>query len=136
MPSNIKLTADGTMTGTPSYMCPEAVTGKSPVDHRSDIYSLGCVMYWLLTGQLVFTAATPMAVLMEHVNAEPVPPSKRSEMEIPTDLDEVVLACLAKEPDDRPQGADELASRLKGIDFSPSWDQERARAWWKLHHAE
>jgi serine/threonine-protein kinase len=132
----MKLTAEGTITGTPSYMCPESVTGKSPVDHRSDIYALGCVMYWLLTGSLVFPAETPMAMLMEHVNAEPVPPSKRSEMLIPEDLDRVVLDCLAKDPAGRPQSADELAVLLREIDFEGPWDQEHARSWWHLHHGD
>lgn len=133
---DLKLTADGTITGTPSYICPELVTGKSPVDHRSDIYSLGCVMYWLLTGVLVFTAKTSVAMMMEHVNSEPVPPSQRSELQIPKDLDEVVLACLAKDPADRPQSAAELSERLSRIDFEAAWDNEHARSWWDLHRAE
>jgi serine/threonine-protein kinase len=132
--SDMKLTADGSVTGTPAYMYPEVVSDKNPVDHRSDIYSLGCVAYWLLTGQLVFTAKTHMAMLMEHATAEPVPPSKRSEMEIPKELERVVLTCLEKDPGNRPQSADELASRLRDIEFKQSWDQERAQAWWKLHH--
>ena len=129
----LKLTAEGAVTGTPAYMSPEAVLGKSPVDHRSDLYSLGCVAYWLLTGRLVFTAETPMAVLMKHATAEPEPPSKRSELEIPEELDSVILSCLAKEPGDRPQTAEELAGRLTKIDFRQPWDQKRAQAWWKVH---
>ena len=132
----MKLTAEGLLTGTPAYMSPEAVSGKHPVDHRSDLYSLGCVVYWLLTGRLVFTADTPMAMLMKHATDEPVAPSKRAELEIPEDLDNAVLKCLAKEPEDRPQSAEELAGLLKKIQFGQSWDQERARAWWNLHHAE
>lgn len=133
---DLKLTVEGSVTGTPAYMYPEAVTGKSTIDNRSDIYSLGCVAYWLLTGQLVFTAETRLAMMMEHATTLPVPPSKRSEMEIPEDLDKVILACLEKDSGDRPQSADELASRLRRIDFERSWDQERARAWWKLHRPE
>jgi len=128
-----KLTRDGTITGTPAYMYPEAITGTSPVDHRSDIYSLGCVAYWLLTGELVFTGRTPMALLAEHANAQPIPPSQRSELEIPEALDEVVLACLAKDPADRPDGAEELAGRLERIRFETPWDNARARTWWELH---
>jgi serine/threonine-protein kinase len=77
-----------------------------------------------------------MAVLMKHANTEPVPPSKLSETEIPEDLDNVILSCLAKEPGERPQTADELAGRLRKIDFKQPWDQDRARAWWDVHHAE
>jgi serine/threonine-protein kinase len=128
-----KLTREGSITGTPAYMYPEAITGKGPVDHRSDIYSMGCVAYWLLTGELVFTAETPIAMLTEHVTAQPSPPSRRSELEIPEALDDVVLACLAKQPDDRPHGADDLAGRLERIRFERPWDNESARAWWELH---
>ncbi|MFC1573134.1 serine/threonine-protein kinase [Candidatus Eisenbacteria bacterium] len=131
--ADMKLTVDGAVAGTPAYMYPEAFSGKSPVDNRSDIYSLGCVAYWLLTGQLVFTAETRMAMLMAHATDKPAPPSKRSEMVIPEDLDNVILACLAKKPGDRPQSANELAGRLRRIVFGQPWDQERAQAWWKLH---
>jgi len=130
------LTAEGSITGTPAYMYPEAITGTHPVDHRSDIYSMGCVAYWLLTGELVFKAKAPMAMLTEHITAEPIPPAQRSEFEIPEDLDNVVLACLAKDPNDRPHGADELAGRLERISFEKPWDNERARAWWELHRVD
>jgi len=132
----IKLTAEGLVTGTPAFMSPESVSGKSPVDHRSDLYSLGCVAYWLLTGRLLFAAETPMAMLMKHATDEPVPPSKRAELDIPGELDRVILKCLAKNPNDRPQSAEELAGLLGDISFPQIWNQERARAWWKLHHAE
>jgi serine/threonine-protein kinase len=132
----MKLTAEGTVAGTPAYMYPEAVSGESRVDHRSDIYSMGCVAYWLLTGQQVFTANAPIAMLMEHATAEPVPPSRRCELEIPKDLDDVILACLEKSPENRPQDAEELANRLRKIDFEQCWDQERARAWWRLNHPQ
>jgi serine/threonine-protein kinase len=127
------LSREGSIIGTPAYLCPEAITGQSPVDHRSDIYSMGCVAYWLLTGELVFTAKTSMAMLTEHATAQPVPPSQRSELLIPEALDDVVLACLAKQPGDRPDGANELAERLEGIGFEKPWENERARAWWGLH---
>jgi len=127
------LTREGSIIGTPAYLYPEAITGTSPVDHRSDIYSMGCVAYWLLTGELVFTARTPMAMLTEHATAQPIPLSQRSELLIPEALDDVVLACLAKHPNDRPDGADELAGRLERIGFERPWDNERARAWWELH---
>jgi serine/threonine-protein kinase len=132
--SDMELTAEGTMAGTPAYMYPEVVSGENAVDHRSDIYSMGCVAYWLLTGKQVFAAKTPVAMLMEHATAEPVPPSSMCEMEIPEDLDNVILACLKKDPADRPQAAEELANRLRKIKFEQCWDQERARVWWKLNH--
>jgi serine/threonine-protein kinase len=133
--ADLKLTAEGSVTGTPAYLYPEAISGKHPVDQRSDLYSLGCVAYWLLTGGHVFTADSPMAVLVEHASAAPVPPSERSELEIPAALDALILACLEKEPANRPQTAAELSRRLAEIVFAQPWDQERARAWWGLHRA-
>jgi serine/threonine-protein kinase len=133
--TEMKLTADGSVTGTPAYMYPEALRGDGVIDHRADIYSLGCVAYWLLTGQLVFTASSQMAMLMEHANARPEPPSRRTELEIPPKLDAAVLACLEKNPADRPQGAGALADLLRGIGFAEPWNQARARNWWQLHQA-
>lgn len=130
---DLKLTVDGSVTGTPAYMYPEAISGKNPVDNRSDIYSLGCVAYWLLTGQRVFFADTQMAMLMEHATSDPIPPSERSEMEIPADLDRIIMDCLAKNPGDRPQSAAELASRLDDCDFGDKWSDEQARSWWDIH---
>ena len=95
-------------TGTPAYMAPEIILGEANVDRRADVYALGCVAYYLLTGQLVFEADTPMKMLMQHVQAEPVPPSQRTELRIPRELDELVLACLNKDPNQRPQNAEEL----------------------------
>ena len=130
-----ELTIAGGVLGTPAYMCPEAVTGRHPIDRRSDIYSLGCVAHWLLTGGVVFEAGTPLAMMAEHAKSEPVSPSQRSELEIPGELDELVLACLAKDPDERPGSAEELARRLAAIEFERSWDGARARNWWDLHGA-
>ena len=85
------------------------------VDHRADIYATGCVAYWLLTGQLVFTGDTPMQLLLQHAQAAPEPPSSRTESPIPAELDAIVLACLAKDPSERPQTARELARRLEAV---------------------
>ncbi|MCH8017430.1 MAG: transposase, partial [Acidobacteria bacterium] len=65
-------------------------------DHRVDLYSVGCVAYWMLTGQLVFEGESPMNIVMEHVHAKPIPPSQRTEVEVPGDLEDIVLSCLAK----------------------------------------
>ena len=85
------------------------------VDRRADVYALGCVAYYLLTGQLVFEADTPMKMLMQHVQAGPVPPSQRTELPIPRELDELVLACLEKDPHKRPQNAEELLRDRSGM---------------------
>jgi eukaryotic-like serine/threonine-protein kinase len=130
------LTAPDSTTGTPAYIAPEMVRGDGPVDHRVDIYTLGCVGYWLLTGRLVFEAASALQVMYQHANAKPVPPSQRSELEISPELDNVILACLAKLPDERPQTAGEVSRRLAAAVSGDGWTEERAHRWWELHHPE
>jgi len=130
------LTLDHTTTGTPAYMAPEIVLGDASVDSRADVYALGCVAYYLLTGQLVFEAETPMKMLMQHVHAQPVPPSQRSELPIPRELDELVLACLQKDPDMRPQSAEELLRMAESCRVCESWNPAAARRWWETHLPE
>ncbi|HSR50961.1 MAG TPA: serine/threonine-protein kinase [Acidobacteriota bacterium] len=127
------LTLDGVTTGTPAFMAPEMARGKGDVDHRTDLYSLGCVGYWLLTGQLVFDSENPLSIVVDHVNAEPVPPSSRSELEVPEELDAVILKCLAKDPSERFQSASELSAALSAVPLAKPWDVTRATQWWKLH---
>jgi len=129
--SDPKLTADNVVGGTPTYMAPEQALGDD-LDGRADIYSAGCVAYWLLTGQEVFQGRTPMETMMQHVHATPVPPSQRSELAIPSELEAVIMSCLAKAPGDRPQTADALAARLRGLPIDP-WTAERAARWWDTH---
>jgi len=83
-----------------------------------------------LTGQFVFTAETPMGLLMEHAQAPPAPPSARTQQSIPAALDDLVLACLAKDPAKRPQSAKELSLRLAALEGAGAWTQDRAREWW------
>ncbi len=116
--------------GTPAFMSPEQALGDGEVDGRTDIYALGCVGYWLLTGTLVFKGTTPMETIMLHVNREPEPPSRRTTRPIPAELEAIVLACLAKDPADRPQTADELARRLAAVRMVADWTPLRAREWW------
>jgi eukaryotic-like serine/threonine-protein kinase len=126
-----KLTAaDISPGGTPAFMSPEQALGDGEVDGRSDIYALGCVAYWLLTGSLVFKGTTPMETIVLHVNREPEPPSRRTTRPVPADLEGIVLACLAKDPADRPQTADELAMRLGSVRVGEEWTPLRAKEWW------
>ena len=106
-PDGVHLTRDTSerITGTPAYMAPEVILGATQVDPRVDIYALGCVAYFLLTGQLVFEGTTPMKTLLKHVEEVPVPPSQRTEVTVPPVLDALILQCLEKDPRRRPRDA-------------------------------
>jgi serine/threonine-protein kinase len=130
------LTAPDSTTGTPAYIAPETVRGDRIPDHRVDIYTLGCVGYWLLTGRLVFQAANAIQLMYQHANTAPVPPSERSELEIGPELDRVILSCLAKIPEDRPQSAAELSRLLAMAVPGEAWSEDRAHRWWDRHHPE
>ena len=128
------LTQKGHFLGTPAFFAPEMVLD-SNIDGRSDLYSLGCVAYWLLTGSWVFEADTVMALAAKHVQEPPVPPSKRAETEIPADLEAVVLECLRKNPGDRPASAEELDERLSACAVA-AWTHQDAKRWWQLRFAD
>jgi serine/threonine-protein kinase len=127
------LTHADVATGTPAFMAPEVATGDGPVDRRVDIYAVGCVAYWLLTGKLVFEAETPIKTMLRHVQAQPVPPSAVSELEIPEALDRLILQCLAKHPDHRPGDAITLACMLESVPVRERWTAARAEKWWDIH---
>ncbi|MFC2173159.1 serine/threonine protein kinase [Acidobacteriota bacterium] len=129
-PEQPELTTEGMVTGTPTYMAPEMIVKDRTIDGRSDIYALGCVAYWLLTGELVFWDDTPMKVMVKHVKEFPEPPSMRSELEIPEALDVLILECLEKDASKRPQTARDLSDRLKALNLHQKWTDERAREWW------
>jgi serine/threonine-protein kinase len=125
---------DGTASGTPGFMAPEMVTRDRVIDGRADIYGLGCVAYWLMTGQLVFEGNSAMSVLIQHVKETPPPLSSRSEFEIPRRLEEIVHACLAKDPDDRPESAEALGAMLAEVAQElPAWTPQRADKWWRTN---
>ena len=130
------MTAAHTTTGTPAYMAPELILGETEIDRRADVYALGCVAYYLLTGQLVFEADTPMKMFLHHVQTKPIPPSQRVEVRIPPELDEIVLACLEKDPAKRPQDAAQLFQLTRDCRTCESWTTDRARIWWEQHLLE
>jgi serine/threonine-protein kinase len=115
--------------GTPSFMAPEQVEGRD-LDGRADIYATGCVAYWLLTGERLFVGEDASSVMAQHIGAEPPRPSDRSKHPIPRELDELILACLEKAPEDRPSSARELGLRLEALPGAFDWTQDRAREWW------
>jgi serine/threonine-protein kinase len=130
---DVHLTGEQAVGGTPAFMAPEQIVGDRPVDPRTDLYALGCVGYWLVTGHLVFEGASVMDTMMQHAREAPVPPSHRTELPVPADLEETILACLSKDPDERPQSADALAARLDACRELAPWTPERARRWWEVH---
>jgi eukaryotic-like serine/threonine-protein kinase len=127
------LTRENAVHGTPAYMAPEQAFGEATLDGRADIYATGCVAYWLLTGQQVFTSDTSMGLILHHARTEPVPPSSRTDLPIPPPLERVVLDCLAKDPAARPQTSRELSRRLADVEPAMPWTDERARGWWEQY---
>jgi serine/threonine-protein kinase len=130
---DLHLSQTGTILGTPSYMAPEIARGEGPVDGRADLYAVGCLAYWLLTGRLVFEQRTYPAMLLAHASEQPSPPSRKTEQSIPASLDAVVLSCLVKEPSERVQTAEELVAQLDAVQLESPWTHERAEQWWNLH---
>ena len=130
-----RLTVQGTILGSPPYMSPEQAAGKSNLDARSDIYSLGGVGYFLLTGQPPFVRETAMEMLLAHAYEAPVPPSQLRPV-VPTDLEKVVLRCLAKKPDERFRTVDEMEKALAACASAAYWTEEDAEEWWKEHANE
>jgi serine/threonine-protein kinase len=113
-------------------MAPEQILGRT-VGGRTDIYAVGCLAFWLLTGSYVFSGATPLDAVVKHAREKPEPPSARSEMPIPAVLDELVLACLEKEPERRPANAAVLRAQLAACAPDNAWTGEDAWSWWELH---
>jgi serine/threonine-protein kinase len=132
---NNGLTVSNSASGTPAFMAPEAALGEA-VDARADLYALGAVGYWLLTGKLVFEGGTAYATVLDHIRKAPVPPSKRTEIDIPKELERIIMMCLEKDPAKRPESAQALARMLRAVEVEFEWNQERAERWWSLHRPE
>jgi len=126
--SNPRLTMGAVALGTPPFMSPEMAMGR-PVDARSDLYALGCVAYWLITGTEVFTGRSAVEIMSLHAHAPPEPPSQRV-AGIPPALEAAVMSCLEKSPAARPASAAALADALSGVALEPRWTEAEATAWW------
>jgi serine/threonine-protein kinase len=126
------LTMAGTVTGSPLFMSPEQASADDTIDARSDIYSLGAVMYYMLTGQPPFTGDNPLKVMIAHASQEVVPPRKIN-AEIPAELDEIVLRCLEKDPDHRFQSVVDLRNALRDVVLEDPWSSELAAKWWSCN---
>jgi eukaryotic-like serine/threonine-protein kinase len=133
-PSAAELTGNMTISGTPMYMAPEQALGDRALDARADIYALGAMMYFSLTGQPPFLDDNPFTVMMAHARDPVVPPSQ-IRPGIPDDLEQVVLRCLAKKPNERYQTVKALGEALAACRSAAEWGPNRADAWWlpELH---
>jgi serine/threonine-protein kinase len=127
---SLALTAEGSITGSPLFMSPEQATGDTSPDARSDIYSLGAVGYYLLAGRPPFTGDRPVKVMIAHVRDEVVPPSEHNPA-IPADLEQVILKCLAKQPEDRYPDVPSLGQALEACESAHGWNRVRAADWWQ-----
>ena len=125
------LTSEADLTGTPLYMSPESITSPDQVDGRSDLYSLGAVAYFMLTGEHVFRGRTVIEVCSHHLHTTPTPPSNKAGIRVPEELETLVLDCLRKKPEERPQSPAELLERLSHCQMP--WPMDRAREWWNQY---
>ena len=130
------MSAEHGTAGTPAYMAPEVILGEGEVDRRADVYSLGCLAYFLLTGHLVFEGETAMKIIVQQVHGSPVPPSERTEIPIPAELERIVMACLKKDPDKRPQDALAVFDMACACSTCNVWTNQAARSWWEQHLPE
>ncbi|MEM7437123.1 MAG: serine/threonine-protein kinase [Myxococcota bacterium] len=128
---DLSLTDAGAIAGTPRYLSPEAIKSSEHTDARSDIYALGAVGYYLLTGSHVFDGGTVVEVCAAHLHRAPTPPSKRLGKPLPAALERLILSCLEKQPESRPQSAAEFRQALRSCPDLASWSEDDARAWWE-----
>ncbi len=127
---SLHLTHDGAITGSPLYMPPEQAMETRPPDARSDIYALGAVAYYMLTGHPPFEGEKPLQVIFAHAHEDVVPPSQLNS-DVPRDLEQVILRCLAKDPEQRFASVDELSQALASCADADGWDNQRAVEWWR-----
>ncbi len=125
------LSQDGSLLGTPLYMAPEGMTDPTQVDARADIFALGAVGYFLLTGKSPFVGRTAIEVFRMERQGPPPPLSRVARHPVPASLDEIIGRCLAFRREDRPGSAEALDTLLEECDVAPQWKVENARAWWR-----
>jgi serine/threonine-protein kinase len=129
-----QLTVDGVPSGTPAFMAPEMALDHRSVDGRADLYGVGCLAYWLLTGSLVFEGENAMSILLQHAKDRPRRPSERTELAVPANVEALVMWCLEKDPAARPQSARQLSQALVECSRDlPPWTEDRVLRWWRTH---
>ena len=134
--SDPSLTMANAITGTPLYMAPEAVLAPEDVDARADLYALGAVGYWLLTGTHVFGGSSIVEVCAHHLHSAPEPPSARLGAPVAADLEALLLDCLAKQREERPASAQVVRERLRACAAAGAWTNARAASWWATHRKQ
>lgn len=127
------LTSQNSLTGTPLYMAPEAIQTPNSVDSRSDLYAVGAVGYYLLTGTPVFSAASIVELCHMHVDAQPTSPSIRLGKPVSEELENALLRCLEKLRSKRPPTARDMAQMLERCPTASQWSQDDADNWWSRH---
>jgi eukaryotic-like serine/threonine-protein kinase len=125
--------AANAVVGTPHYMSPEAIQKPAQVDGQSDLYSVGAVGYWLITGKTLFDGERVEALLAQQVKSEPPSPSERLGRQVSADLEQLILRCLAKNPDQRLPGAEALGEALDHCVSADSWTMVEAQKWWRAN---
>jgi serine/threonine-protein kinase len=131
--SGVELTREGSLTGTPAFMSPETIQDPQSVGPRSDLYAVGAVGYYLLTGVHVFEGKTIVEICGHHLLTEPVAPSLRTRHRYPPELEALLLKCLSKDPAARPASALELRRALLELPGLGGWRENDAHAWWAEH---
>ena len=124
------LTKADSLTGTPQYMAPEAITSPDSIDHRVDLYALGALGYYLMTGEHVFNGRSLVEICSQHLHADPVPPSDRLGVAVDAELEALVMNLLEKNRDVRPSSAKEVLRKLEACGEYGKWTQSRAEEWW------
>ena len=132
--AGVNLTQEGTFTGSPAFMAPEQAAGGKQIDARSDIYNIGAVAYYLITGQLVFDRPSFLQMLHAHAY-EPLTPLREFQEAVPVDLQRVILRCLEKDPDRRYQDVVTLDKALAACACAGQWTAETAEDWWRQRGA-
>jgi len=121
------------IAGTPMYLPPESLLAPDKIDRRADLYAVGAVGYYLLTGKTVFEGRTSVEVFDHTIHTRPVRPAERLGRPLPKSLEGVVLACLEKDPNARPATAQDVLTRLENLGDLEAWTAKDARAWWEEH---
>ena len=127
------LTRADVIVGTPFFMAPETISSPATAGPKSDLYALGAVGYFLLTGRHVFEGESAVEICAAHLHDTPERPSEKSGLPIPADLEEIIMQCLAKDPAERPESAGALQALLAACAAAGTWTQQDARSWWQEH---